>query len=587
MPASGPLGAIPWRTDTVPFSRQPMRDFALPHVKVVVFMVAAQSTKTETLFNVLNWHYRTSPKPAMYVAPTEKLCRTLSRDRLDEMLRSNADLWPLVDKRFSKPGSMERWINGARLGMAWAGSPVELISHPVHTVMVDERGVMDQVSNSSSDPVRDAMARTKNYKGGKVGVFSTPTDEDSCPTFAWWRQGTRQRWCWQCPHDGHWFPPMLRDMRYPDKAEYATIVDEAFVECPTCKHEIHDEHRSAWNDDGTVDWRINQDYVPHIIDAETGDITAAPDVEPVNSVTSYWVTGFCTPFCTIGEVAEQYARAAREGTPADVQSVVNQYAGELFAVKGDRPAWSQVLERTYQALNDDDVQLVTMGVDVGKDYLRYVIRGWGYLGESWLLERENLLGATEYDEVWLALRDGTSGTYCGRSVDFALIDSGFNTAQVYAVCRRWANWSPSKGSDRGRPFWDSLVDESRTGRALRTLKLWNFNSDVWKTWLYGKIRASRDEIGGWWVPEGISEEYCQEVTNEKVIQLSSGRRKWVRTGNLRNHDLDCEILAAIAAHIRNVRKLPQPRKPEDPAPKPPPAANESDRRDDPFARRWI
>ena len=587
MPASGPLGAVPWRTQIVPFSRAPMRDFASPNVDVVVFMVAAQSAKTETIFNVINWHYRTRPKPALYVAPTEKLCRTLSRDRLDEMLRSNADLWPYVDKRYAKPGSMERWINGARLGMAWAGSPVELVSHPVHTVFVDERGVMEEVISGSSDPVRDAKARTKNYKGGKVGVFSTPTDEDACPTFAWWRQGTKMRWCWQCPGCGHWYAPRTADLRFPSGAEYSTVRDEAYIECPECKHEVHDEHRCAWKDDGTVEWLLEQKYVPHVID-ETGTITAAPEVEPLNRVRSYWVTGYCTPFITIGEIAEEVARAGREGTPADMQSVVNQYCGELYAVKGDKPPWKSVLGRVAPEIPADKIQLVTAGVDVQQESLYYVVRGWGYLAESWLLDHGQLIGATEYDDVWVSLSRVLEGPWLGRALDKALIDSRYQAAQVYKVTRRNMAWEPSKGRDRGRPYDDSTVDETMTGRALKSLKLWTFNSDTWKQWLYARILADphEEKTGGWWVPDGVSEEYCKQVTNEKCIRLTTGRRKWVPTGNRRNHYLDAEVNATVAAYIANVRTLrkAKPKGEEPPPVSPPPTGRPYA---NPLARRGL
>ena len=48
---------------------------------------------------------------------------------------------------------------------------------------------------------------------------------------------------------------------------------------------------------------------------------------------------------------------------------------------------------------------VGMGVDVQKLSLYYTIRGFGSRGRSWLIDRGQLFGPTDDDEVWNALAD--------------------------------------------------------------------------------------------------------------------------------------------------------------------------------------
>ncbi len=560
MPPTSPVPGK-WDTSRAPYLRAIMRAFTDSSVDVVVGLLAAQMGKTECQFNVLGHMWDSRPRPSIYVTPTEKLARTLSRDRISQMLDTAPGLKDKVDRRFDKPGSLERWINGARFGLAWAGSPTELASHPCALVMVDERSRMDEDVGGEGDPVRLAMARTKNYQGSKVGVFSTPTAEGLCATFAWWATGTRMRWCWRCPGCGEWYVPELANARYPKDAPYDVIRAETWMECPHCQHEIRDEDRDG----------LDADYVPSII-TEDGQIELAPGVESRNPVASYWATGFVSPFTTMGEIMEQYARAARDGGPGDVQAIVNTYAGELWKAPGESVPADLVKQRQIVEL-PDGIQLVTAGVDVQKDSLYYVIRGWAPQTTSVELAHGQLFGATEYDEVWLALARVMAEQYAGLPVRLALVDSGYNTAQVYEVCRRNAGqWEPAKGSARmSQPFRDTLVDESRTGRAMKTLRLWSFCADTWKTWLYSRIKWEDGKPGAWYVTAGGDDaDYCAQVVNERV-RVTRGRREWYATGSMQNHYLDCEVMAAVAAHICNVRTLrpvkqrePEPEKPSSP-----------------------
>ena len=84
--------------------------------------------------------------------------------------------------------------------------------------------------------------------------------------------------------------------------------------------------------------------------------------------------------------------------------------------------------------------------------------------------------------------------------------------------------------------------------------------------------------GSWMVYKGCDLDYAQQVTSEhKVTERSGGRQveRWVpKSTHAANHYLDCEVYAACAADLNNVRSLalqapaaqPQPR----PAPQPTP-----------------
>ena len=541
MPPGSPFPG-PWQTDRTPYLRAPMRAFADPSVDVVVLMLRRQRGKTEFAANCLGWMWDTCPAPSLWINPTEKLARSFASDRVRKMF---ATVEGLSDRTLeAREGSLEKFIDGVRFGIGWAGSSTEVSSHPCKYAVVDERSRMTVDSSGEGDPVRIVQEGGGFYPGSTTIVISTPTEELLCPTFDWWAQGTKMRYAWECPDCGEWFVPSRETASYPDKAPYHVIREEACIVCPHCAHQIRDDTKES----------VRAEYQPSVISDE-GIITLAPGMATRNSIASFWATGLADQITHIGEAMEKYARADRTGKVEDTQAVVNTTLGELFTVPIERVPADAVKERQVPAVPDDDIRMVTVGVDVQKDRLYYAVRGWAVHVTSYGLGHGFVLGNPELDEVWIKLAAILEQPFCGRYPQMVLVDSGYQTATVYQQCRLRPSWEPAKGEQTGaRPYWETLVDESVTGRALKTLRLWKHSVDVWQQWLNARIRRPFGEAGAWYVPEGIDDEYCAQVVNQGCV-TRNGKRTWQALGNRADHLRDCELLAAIAADIQRVRDL--------------------------------
>lgn len=544
MPPGSPFPGK-WSTDRTPYTRAPMRAFASPDHDVVVAIMRRQRGKTEIGANCLGWMWDTCPAPSLWINPTEKLGRSFAADRVQKMF---ATIDGLAERTYEKrPGSVEKFIGGVRFGIGWAGSRTETASHPSKYSIIDERSRMVEDIGGEGDPVRIVQAGGGMFPGATTLIISSPTEEGICPTFDWWSQGTKMRWAWMCPECGEWFVPCLAVAHYPDKASFETIRDEAYLCCPSCEHQMRD---------GQIDG-IVADYQPSTIDEE-GTITLRPGMEVRNSVASYWVTGLSDKITRIGEAMESYARAARNGKEGDLQANVNAVHGELWKVKGERLQNVAVRDRMVPEIPAEDIQLVTVGVDVQQDCLYYVVRGWCYLQTSYLIDCGRVLGATEHEDVWTKLRERLAGPFVGRPARMVLVDSGHATAMVYQQCRRGAGWAPAKGRDiMTSPYKDALVDESVSGRAMKTLRLWWHCVDTWQMWLQSRITWQFGEPGAWYVPDTVDDldpTYCDQVVNQ-TCTVTRGKRHWGATGNRDDHYRDCELLAAIAADIQGVRRL--------------------------------
>ena len=540
MPPGSPFPG-PWDTNRTPYLRAPMRAFADPAVDVVVAIMRRQRGKTELAANCLGWMWDTCPAPALWINPTEKLARSFARDRVQKMF---ATVDGLADRTTeTREGSLEKFVDGVRFGIGWAGSRTETASHPSKFSVIDERSRMTEDIGGEGDPVRIVQAGGGMFPGATSVVISSPTEEGLCPTFDWWAQGTKQRWCWRCPQCGEWFVPCLASAKFPPKASYDTIRDEACIACPQCEHEIRDDAKED----------AEAGYVPAVISDE-GVVTLAPGLETRNSVASYWVTGLSDQITHIGRAMEAYARAARTGKEPDLQACVNAEHGELFKIRVEKLQSDVIRERQVDSIPVDDVQMVTVGVDVQEDCLYYAVRGWCAHSTSYGISHGRAVGATEYVDVWLQLARELDDEFCGHRPAMVLVDSGHQTAMVYQQCRLRANWEPAKGQNSGRPYQDSLVDETRTGRAKKTLKLWLHSVDVWQQWLNSRLQWPFGEPGAWYVPQDVPDEYCEQVVNQGC-RVRKGKREWFAMGNRDDHLRDCEILAAIAADIQGVRRL--------------------------------
>lgn len=572
----------PWRTSRVPYMVAPMRAASDPRYSTIILVCGAQMAKTETILCVLGHRFVDGPYvPAMYVGPTEKQVRTMSGDRFRKMIQSTPVLLDRLEKGH-RDKVTEKYIAGVRLGFAWAGSATELSSHPIGLCVVDERDRMVSDVGGEGDPVELARARLKNYPAGKLIICSTPTIEAASPIWSLYEEGTMHKWAWSCPHCSVWFVPRLELLRWPKDCSPSEAAATARVVCPSCGAEIDSSAKPALNRDGR--------YIAHAVN-DDGEHVPLDDERP-NATASYWISGLASPWRTFGQSAEVMVRAYRSGEQERIQAALNTEFGELYRAKGDAPAWDEVAKQRqgYRPPEiPDGVQVITMGVDVQKRGLYYVIRGWGFNSESWLIRHGYIAGETEYDSVWVLLASVQAELYRGGTMALkrAFIDSGYRPGDkwkrpenaIYMHCRRHHGLAfPTKGHDQqDRPIKASDIDVSVGGRTIKGgVKLWHLDTDHLKSWIFARIRWPDDQPGGWHLHADADEDYCRQIVSEELLIKPSGKRIWLRRSR-DNHYLDAEVNALAAAMSLQVHALPQVASAKVPAgSSPPPLANHPD-----------
>lgn len=555
--------------------------------KRVVLMMGAQSGKSELMLDVAGQRLDQRPGPILYVGPNKQFLTEQFEPRVMALLDEAPTLMDKLarGKRMTKTRKV---IAGVPFRLAHAGSSTALKSDPAVLALVDEYDDMIANVKGSGGPLGLVEARGDTYADFVCVVTSTPkkgrveairdhtsglifwevavTEDIESPIWQLWQQGSRHHWCWPCPHCGEYFVPRFSLLRFPQKVTPMEAAADTFMECPANGCVIHDGDKTEMNARGR-----------YVAPGQSIDKSGAlhGTYPPVASV-SYWVSGLASPFVTFGARVMRYLDAMATGDDGELQAAVNAGFGELYSPGGGIvPEWMELKEKSRQSIYDrgtvpDGVLYLTLTVDVQKQSLPWVIRGWGARATSWLVEYGILRGDTAEEDVWHALADLVVTPVDEVPIKLCIVDSGFRPGKVdtlplnriYEFCRAMGKRvRPSKGSSSPMrtPLLFTKIEVNRAGKASKYgLDLIRLDSDHWKSWVHERLRWDEQRPGAWMLPRGIDDDYAHQVVGEARLVGPTGRPEWVERG--RRHDfLDCEAMQAAAGYLLNVQRIPLPK----------------------------
>lgn len=594
-----------------PYVTEFERAVAAREYRRVVLSMFSQGGKTDALLDIIGQRFDEQPAPLLYVGPSKQFLTEQFEPRVMDLF----DEAPSLRAKLARGKQMtktRKLIAGVPLRLAHAGSSTALKSDPAALALTDEADELMRNVRGQGDPIGLVDRRGDTHADFVHGIVSTPsmgpseTERDSksgldfwklqdpgdIDSRIWrlWQDGTRHHWAWPCPHCAQYFVPRFELLKWPEGASPAEAETDAYVECPNCHGRIEETHKTEMNARGAY-------VAPGQRVDSNGHVTGSP---PKTSTLSLWVSGLCSPFVPFGARAASFLTARHSGDREELQTIINGGFGELYAPGGgEAPEWTEVmrLRLPYAPRTvPEGVLIVTAGIDVQKDRLIYVIRGWGLRQESWLIDHGTLWGETEYEEVWLALADLLETEIDGHRIRRAFIDSGFRPGKpdvvpehrVYEFCRTYARFAyATKGYDRRQtPLSKSRIDVNRKGgRSAYGLDLIRLDSDFFKSWVHERVRWPEDQPGAWHLHGEIDEDYCRQIVAEARMRKPSGGVQWIAQSK-ENHFLDAEALAYAAAYMLGVQRMKRvPR--QRPQPQPVPAEPQSEPSMSPRRQSWL
>lgn len=537
----------------------------------------------------MGWRLDTKPAPILYVGPSKEFNEKQMEPRVMGLLDEAPTLASKV-LRGKQMTKTRKVVNGVPLRLAHAGSSTALKSDPAALALVDEYDEMLANVKGQGNPLALVEARGFTYADFSCAVVSTPSvgasdtyvdlesglefwkvvppEDIESPIWRLWQEGTRYHWSWPCPHCRQYFIPRFKLLRWPEKATPSEARQNAWIDCPNCGAEIRNENKADMNARGVH-------VAPGQSVSDQGVITGEP---PDSSTVSFWISGLASPFVTWGERAEMFLKAVNSGDQMMIQTAINAGFGEMWAPSGgDVPEPTEVASRRLpyrmgdtpsQATVPEQVQLLTAGVDVQKNRLYYVVRGWGTRATSWLVHHGEIWGDTSEPAVWNDLTSLLETDFSGLYIRLMFVDSGYRPGKpdegpehiVYAFARQHVRRVRAiKGRDSLRtPLQVSRIEVTPQGKQAKYgLELVHLNTDWCKSWVHERIRWPSDQPGAWFLPEDSTDDYCAQVVSEARMRRPSGRAVWVRKSK-DNHYFDCEAMAYAAGLMLNVQRIETP-----------------------------
>jgi len=537
-----------------------MDAFTDPFIEEVTVMAASQVGKTEAMFNMLGFIIDQDPGPTLVVLPRESDARSVSCNRVLPMIEGSYSLCKHLPRLSDDITRLEYHLDRMILYFAGSNSPADLASRPIRYLFLDEIDKYPKFSGREADPIKLASERQKTFWNKKTIKVSTPTTRDGY-VFREYEKSDRSRYYVPCPYCGKHQVLLFGQIKWPKKEKSTERIKNerlAWYECCHCNKRIKDYQKNKI--------LLKGKWVPE--DAEIDDDGSVSANIVKSKHRGFSINSLYSPWLTWSDIAAEFLKS--KDYIELLMNFVNSWLAEVWEEKIEETTVDKIksLSRDYdQGVVPDDVIVLTAGVDVQKDHFYYVIRGWGYYEESWLIRADRV-------EYWEDIVDVLFKTEYKRlssgetlPVYMSCIDSGYRTDEVYSFCRQWADKTKAiKGQEEitgGRFYRASKIDiNSRTGSVIRGgLVLWNLNVSQYKDKI-NRLVTTRDPCK-WHIFQNHTEEYLTQFTSEHKVLVrnrNTGRAKEVwkkKKDAIANHYLDAEVYAVAAADIiraLNIRK---------------------------------
>lgn len=528
----------PWRNSVTPYLVEIMDAFSDDVIEEIIFVKPTQVGGTTAMENMIGAMVDQDPAPTMVVYPSDDLAETTAETRLVPMFKACQDIAGKFRETESK--KLQLKFRDMFLYLTGANSPADLSSKPIRNLFLDEVDKFPGASKREADPVSLARERTKTFFNRKIFMASTPTLKSGHIWRALERADMEKHYFVPCPYCGEYIELKFAQIKWPSKDDVpdnAERAEMAFYVCQACGGVITDQDKGKMLEAGQ--WRPVR---------QRGGTAKS---------VAFWMNTLYSPFTRFSDIAREFMRSKDD--PELLQNFTNSWLAEPWEDTALKTNADLVMERQTEVPAwelPEWTKLLTGGIDVQENCLYWTIRAWGDFMTSQNVAHGQALSMAEVERIMNTAFPMPSGEKI--MVELALMDSGDQTDAVYDFCLLNAEWvKPCKGVPPMRGYYRiSTVDKA--GSRANGTQLVLVDGGKYKDMIAARMRKPNGR-GAWMVHKDCDLEYAEQVTAEhKITERSKGKvvQRWeLKASHAANHYLDCEVYAAAAADVLEVRSL--------------------------------
>lgn len=529
----------PWRNEKTPYLKEIMDEFINYDTEEIIFCKPSQVGGTEAMQNMLGYVIQQDPSPTLIVYPTDTLAESISKNRLEPMIRASKPLRKLYNENESS--KLELQFDGMYLSLNGANSPSALASKAIKYLFLDEVDKYPGASKKEADPIRLARERTKTFTNQrKIYMTSTPTLQTGHIWQALQGADIEKHYFVPCPHCGEYIELKFSNLRFPsgDNLDNSERADMAVYVCQECGCKITDQDRDNMIRYG--EWQ------------EVRRNTKA------SKKVAFWINTLYSPFVRFSEIVKEFLDS--KDNPDLLQNFVNSWLAEPWEDTKLKTDADMVMERQTdlpQLVVPSWARYLTAGVDVQETCLYWTIRAWGPYITSQNIAHGQALSFQDIESTMNTPYLTESGEQV--IVSLCLIDSGYDADSTYDFCATNSEWAmPVKGASNPMMSHFKTSKINKVDSKAYGMNLVLVDGDKYKDMIASRMRKDNGK-GAWMVYEGCDREYAEQVTSEHKVNEKSGSRivqRWrPKHSHIDNHYLDCEVYSLAAADILGVRML--------------------------------
>ncbi|HAM5772800.1 TPA: phage terminase large subunit family protein [Escherichia coli] len=404
------------RWETLPFQRAIMNAMGSDYIREVNVVKSARVGYSKMLLGVYAYFIEHKQRNTLIWLPTDGDAENFMKTHVEPTIRDIPSLLALAPwygkKHRDNTLTMKRFSNGRGFWCLGGKAAKNYREKSVDVAGYDELAAFDEDIEQEGSPTFLGDKRIEGSVWPKSIRGSTPKVRGTCQIERAASESLHfMRFHVACPHCGEeqylkfgdketpfglkWTPDDPSSVFYLCEHN-ACVIRQQELDFTDARYIC--EKTGIWTRDGIL-WFSS----------------SGEEIEPPDSVTFHIWTAY-SPFTTWVQIVKDWMKT--KGDTGKRKTFVNTTLGETWEAKiGERPDAEVMAERKehYSAPVPDRVAYLTAGIDSQLDRYEMRVWGWGPGEESWLIDRQIIMGRHDDEQTLLRVDEAINKTYTRRN----------------------------------------------------------------------------------------------------------------------------------------------------------------------------